>query len=536
MYNVLVVDDEPIVRLALKSLVSWESYGFSLDLEAASGKQALKLIMENPKIDLIITDINMPIMDGLQLISELNKLSLTIPVIILSAYNDYNLVRQAFKLGAKDYILKTEINPENILQMLKNMVIKENLKDTSMDKDNKGKNNEYIKYLKNEYLRTLIEPNSDTKMDYSMDEMGIKLPGGNFVVCFFWVDNYNEVLKRYSSNTLSSFVKSIANSISQVLSDINMGEVITVSPQEYVVLLSFQNISYADINSKTNDILQRIRHSLSTYINISVTVGVSDIKDGIGNVGSLYKQAEKNARLRFIYGKGKTIFTRTPNLKIDSKDNGISEIEKKFSLALNELDMEAALKEIDVFIAVMQKANYTNIKKFHSEYMKIIFMINNSLNEMGENILDLFPEEIDFYDRITKFETLEELNIWIKGIIAAIFKYLIENKKIRINKTISRALEFIKQNFNNSEFNLKMASDYVELSENHFSTLFTKEVGETFTGYLTNIRIEKAKQLINKTNLKVYEICEKVGYTNVEYFSRVFKKVTGVSPNAFKNM
>lgn len=536
MNNVLIVDDEPIVRLALKSLVPWEKHGFSVELEASNGKQALKLIEENSNIDLIITDINMPVMDGLQLLSELNRQGVTAPVLVLSAYNDYNLVRQAFKLGAKDYIIKTEINQENILQILTKTVIKENLKETIEKNITKDRNNDYIKYLKNEYLRNLIDPNSAFSMDYSMDELGIKLAGNNFVVAFFWIDDYNEVSKRYCNNTLDSFIKSIANSINQVLSDINIGEVINISPQEYAVILSFQSISYADIQVKTRYILGRIRHSLSSYISVSVTVGISDINEGLISIRDLYKQAERNARLRFILGKGKDIYPEDINFQIKSNANSFIGIDEKLSAALKEINMEMAIKELDRFFSIIQKANWTKIEKIRSEYMGIITIIVKALNEMGENIFDVFEEEIDFYEEITKFETFEEINLWIRNIAESTVKYLIKNKKIKTNKTISRALEFIKQNFHNSELNLKLVSNYVELSECHFSTLFNKEVGETFTAYLTHIRIEKAKDLIIRTNLKMYEICDKVGYTNMEYFSRVFKKATGVSPNAFKNM
>jgi two-component system, response regulator YesN len=536
MYNVLVVDDEPIVRLALKSLVPWQSHGFLVDLEASNGKQALKIIKENSNIDIVITDINMPVMDGLELMEELNKLGYKMPVIVLSAYNDYKLVRQAFKLGAKDYILKTELNQQNTLQMLQNVIQEEKFEDGYERKLSRNENSNYLKYKKNEYLKNLIDQNANLKTDFSFEELGIKFTGDNFLACFIWIDDYNEVSRRYSSSTLNSFIDTTANSINQVLLDISMGEVIVVSPQEYVVILSFKCASYSEINSRTRHILERIEHSLLSYINLSVTIGVSDIKGGIGSIAELRSQAERNARLRFIYGKGKIIFPETASVKTVSKVKGISEVEEKLFTAFVELNIEAVMKEMDSFCNIIQSENNINIKKIHSEYMRIVFRISKSLSDMGGNILDIFEEEADIYDKITKFETLNELNLYMKDVIGSILKYLYENRKNKRSKTMVRALDFIKHNYSNNELNLNMVSDHVGLSENHFSTLFAKEAGETFTSYLNHIRIEKAKQLIAKTNLKMYEICDKVGYTNVEYFSRVFKKITGVSPNTFKGV
>ena len=107
MYKVMIADDEPLVRLAIKSLVDWEEHGFNLEIEASNGRQALKLLEDNPDMDIIITDINMPVMDGLELISKVIEKRFDTEIIVLSAYNDYAWIREAFKLGVNDYILKT---------------------------------------------------------------------------------------------------------------------------------------------------------------------------------------------------------------------------------------------------------------------------------------------------------------------------------------------------------------------------------------------------------------------------------------------
>ena len=106
MYKVMIADDEPLVRLAIKSLVDWEEHGFNLEIEASNGRQALKLLEDNPDMDIIITDINMPVMDGLELISKVIEKRFDTEIIVLSAYNDYAWIREAFKLGVNDYILK----------------------------------------------------------------------------------------------------------------------------------------------------------------------------------------------------------------------------------------------------------------------------------------------------------------------------------------------------------------------------------------------------------------------------------------------
>lgn len=124
MYHVLIVDDEPIVSVAIKSLIPWEDYHISMAYEAHNGRQALNLLENHPEIDIVITDISMPVMDGLELIKAMKERQLSPAIIVLSAYEDYRLVRNAFKLGVRDYILKTEMDGDSLLPLLKNVTEK----------------------------------------------------------------------------------------------------------------------------------------------------------------------------------------------------------------------------------------------------------------------------------------------------------------------------------------------------------------------------------------------------------------------------
>ncbi len=531
MHKVMVVDDEPLVRLAVKSLVNWDNHGFHMELEAANGKQALKMLEENPDVDIVITDVNMPVMNGLELIARMKGLPQVPKVIVLSAYNDYDLVRQAFKLGAEDYILKTEMEPENILKLLRNVAAQmengEKKKYSSMNRDTD------IKYLKEKLLRDLLEQGSFPELEEEIGKLGVRITGHTLAVCFLWVDDYQLVFERYDKNSLKSFISSVNNAIYQVLNDINLGEAISLSPQEYVLVLSFEGASQGGFRNKIVDILGKIRHSLSNYVNVNVSIGVSGVKKGFESIRELYKQAESHARLRFILGKGRIIFPED-NIKISGMDGErIIGKEEGFLQALRESDREKALKELEKLLLIIKGNKVGNIDKVYPYYMELIFVMFRFLNELGEDMLDIFGREVDFYDKITRFETLEEINVWIRNITEWIASFLLDNRDMKMNRAIARAREFIKNNYG-SNITLKMVSEYVGLSESHFSSIFTKNTGMTFTDYITGIRIEMAKQLMSTTSLKIYEICSRVGYANVEHFSRVFKKVTGHSPNSFK--
>jgi len=532
----MVVDDEPIVRLAIKSLVEWDDYGFDLTYEASNGKQALKILDKNNKnVDIVITDINMPVMDGLELIAELVQLQDAPEIIVLSAYNDYNLVRKAFKLGVKDYILKTEMNPDGLLALLEEIKSRMLRGKNAGDKGLSSARLAESSYYREELLRKLVHGSIATEQEVYFKTSDLRLSMYNLVVCFLWVDEYQLVVERYGSNSLSAFITSTHNAIVQVLGEAGVGEALAMSPHEYVILLSFESMSVSAIRNKINEILSKIRHALSNYVSINVSIGVSDIRNGFENINSLYNQAERNARLRFVFGKGRTIFPEDALSINDSGNESLIGKEGPFVAALRAQDEVRVMAELDKLLEKIMGIKCSKIEKYYGCYMEILFTLIKFLDDAGEDIVEVFGKDVDFYEKIIRFETREEINIWIRNITSWVANYMNEKKDAKLNRAIAKAKEFIKANYNNN-ITLKMVSDYVGLSESHFSYSFTKNAGMTFTDFLTLVRIDAAKKLMSTSNKKIYEIASDVGYASVEHFSRIFKKVTGQSPNSYKSI
>jgi Response regulator containing CheY-like receiver domain and AraC-type DNA-binding domain len=532
MFKVLIVDDEPLVRLAIKSLVDWETQGFIIDWEAGNGKQALNILRENSDIDIVITDISMPVMDGLTLIKEIQKLGLAPEILVLSAYNDYNLVRQAFKLGVNDYILKTEMNPDNLIKLLNGLACQSEEKkrhEASLQEQGFPE----LRILKERVLKDLLE-GAQIYSNEQIGKLGLRLAEKNLVVCFLWVDDYRLVIERYDQHALKSFVSMINNAVYQVLDSIGLGEAVSLSPQEHVVLLSFKNESSFQIREKIMMILGQIKHALSNYLNINVSIGISSVKDGFDRISSIYREAESNARLRFIFGKGRNIFPEDAERLGDNDGGRVTGNTHELLMALREANPERGLGELRKLLDTIVQVKAGKMNRLYPYYMELIFLLANFLHEKEEELTVIAGTGEDLYEKITGFETQAEINAWIENLVKNIFHYLQEKKDVKVNRTVARAQEFITNNYH-QDLTLKMVSDYVGLSESHFSNLFAKITGENFIDYLTKLRIEKAKELLSTTNLKIYEIGLQVGYTSIEHFSRVFKKITGISPNSYRS-
>lgn len=418
MYKALIVDDEPIVGIMLKSLIDWEEFGIDAVYEAENGKQALALMEKQPDIDIVLTDISMPVMDGLQLMEAIKNRGWMPVMVVLSAYEDYKLVRSAFKFGVIDYILKTDIDAPKVRELMANVVgrLREKGERTPAKEDGQAVSKERI--LK----KLLLEPWEEA---FAPDAQRLNLSGHPVVACCLVIDDYADIQARYEGHELDSFAQSVSSAIKQVLEKAGAGEAVCLAPDRYALVLDSRED--AQSKAKTMQLLQTIKTNLSQYMNIGVTIGVSDAKPGHEALHSLYQQAEQNAGLRSAIGKPQILFPEDAARLAQEKESG------------------------------------------HTGY------------------------------------------------------------------AMQRAVAFIQENYKDENMSVWMVSHYLGLSENHFSTQFRKEIGKNFLHYLTELRMEEAKRLMQTTNLKIYEICECVGYSNVEHFSRLFKKVTGQSPNSFRN-
>lgn len=531
MYKVLIVDDEPIVGVTIKSLVKWSEHNIIMAYEAQNGKQALNILEENKDIDIVMTDINMPVMDGLKLIEEMQTRGMSQAIVVLSAYEDYSLVRTAFKYGVRDYILKTEIDAEKLLDLLKNVTDKLATEELPAVNNNNKADSEYL-LTKEMLLKEMLFGKRTDYAEHNFQQLQIN--SENLVVCFIWIDDFFDIEERYANATLTPFIDSVLNTIKQILDKSDYGEVVALSPDEYVVVLSLPELSACVIKSKLEAILGEIKNNLAYFLNTHVTIGVSDAGDGFEKMHTLFLQAEKNASFRFIFGKQKIIYPENVVL-IDVKDDlSIIPQTDGFVKAIKEADEQVVMQELEQLLAHIYSQS-ASIDKMLMYYTEIIFVLIKCINDLGEDVPTVFGKDVNFYQQITQFETGQEINIWIKNLVSWVVDFIKDKKESKMSFAMTKAISFIKNNFKDENISVWMVSNYMGLSESHFSALFKKEVGETFTNYVTGLRIEEAKKLMKTTNMKMYEICDSIGYNNVEHFSRLFKKVTGSSPNHYKN-
>lgn len=529
MYRILVVDDEPFVRLTIKSIADWQQYGFEIACEASDGLDAFEKAENGVEFDILLTDISMPRMNGIELIKAIRGMDENIPVIVLSAYNEYNFVREAFKLGAVDYVLKSDITAKSMLKLFE--------KAADFIRDRKQiRNDEKIRkdIMRNKLVNDLIKGINLSNAGNLANKCDLRISSKNITVLVFRIDGYSLLEENHDYVVLSNLNNSILNIMNQKRNEFNIGEIISISSREYVYIMSFENHnSFLEIERKVNTIAGSIRYTLSEYLNISATVGLSSIENGYENIPNLYRRALEAASLRLIYGKGRIINQNDLNALPDTCENRLYDRGRHLVNALENSDRSLLEKELHNFFSFVEGQNLTDINMAYSLYIQIIYIVVNYLNEKGIKIDEVFGGNINFYDKIARLETINDMNNWVSNIMFYLFNEIAERNSSKSHK-LKKAIDFIKNNYTDN-INLKIVSDYVEVSDAYLSRIFTREMNESFISYVTRLRLDKAKKLMKETNLSLYEISERVGYENQEHFSRVFKKYVGVSPSRYRN-
>ena len=395
MHQVLVVDDEPLVRLTLKNMRDWEAFGFFFAAEAAHGKQALEIIQANPAIDIVILDITMPVMNGLEVIQQLHASEHPPEILILSCHNEFEFVRQAFKSGVHDYVLKSEMEPETMLAHLQ--AIAKRIDATRPRPKSDGDALLEQKYQRRRFLRDLITGQPTPDLLASAAPFSLHRPDAWFCVAAVSIQQFEHIRQRYQAVPGTALVEQALDCMTQVLDRQALGEAISVAEDRYALLFAFDDAAAASLQRMTENI-KEIEQALRHYLDMTVVSRLSRIEQGIRAIPLLYQEAAQPA--------------------------------------------------------------------------------------------------------------LE-------------------------SRIVKRAKRYVQEHFSDPELCLREISEFVGITKNHLSHQFAKETGEHLRDYIHRVRIEEAKQRFRQDDVKVYEVCYDVGYKNVESFSRMFKKLTGQSPNLF---
>lgn len=538
MYKVLIVDDDVNIRRELNKILYGGTSGFQVAGEAGNGRDALKKVISlNP--DIVLLDIEMPVMDGLQTLTSIKEKELNCKVIVLSFHDDFDNVKTAMSIGATEYLLKQKLDPKEILRVLTKAA--EEIENEIGEKNEicslKNLANISMKAIRMNLVNDLVKGSiSDVRIvQRQMDMIKSDLPLESMVVCCLQVDDFqraSEVYPMWNKELLAFSVDNILDEITQKSGISLYGR--ADEKNHFIVCCFSKQTSYLKINHLLFEMLTEIVQNLNKFLNVQVTIGVSTVFNDIQKTSFFCKQAICAANYKFFKGKGRIIH----HSEVEKYNNFISNEDRKMYLqkissciVQNNLDAE---KILDSIYNELETANVglDVIKDFNIE---IISAITRQLREL--NIEDeVFGTNIFPYEYIYNLETREDLVTWLGSALNCVREILnvrVAPKNYRIE--IKKAIEYIETNYI-KEINVEDVANHININKVYFSQIFKRETGENFTDFLTRIRMEKAKQLITATDNKIYDVAMEVGIGNYRYFTKLFKDTTGLTPMEYRKI
>lgn len=523
MYRLLVVDDEALVRLGIKNCINWHEIGFEEPLEASNGKEALALIRDQ-KVDIILTDIRMPEMNGLEMIKSITSDPERPEVIILSCYNEFEYVREAMLYGARDFLFKPKMYPDDIVDALqrtvKHLEARKKVDEKLLTLQKKIE--EDYAWKKESFLIDLIEGKkiSNSEFTSKASELGIRLSLNNLVVLFFRVGNFTDISLKKFNNEHYRLKASIKEIIAQNIDAGKYCEIICRNINEYVVFYTNPDSS-SEFKAYTESMAygKKVLNMLKKNLCLEVSGGVSRVYNGINWIFNAYNEAVLAAYRSELKGYGNIVWFDERNDIPGVKSNELMGI----------LD--------DVFN--LTGYNYVdNLKAIFQKVKNIGSLSLDAVRELGANIINrLFRNYLDHENVLTEiykkfpmvYQIIFKMNsiLEIENYVMDLAYQLNTITEKHLRRDIILAAEFIKAHISDPDLSFEKVAQQVNISKNYFSRLFRETMGESFSDYVIRTRLEHGRDLYLKGNMKVYEIAEKVGYPNWRYFTRLYKKRMG---------
>ncbi len=516
MRNVLIVDDDTIVRITLRSLINWEEMGYQIAADAIHGQQALEYIKDHP-VDLVITDMKMPVMDGIGLLEELNRLKTIPAVLVLSGYDDFKLVRDAFRLGACDYLLKTGLTEETLAAMLKRLD-----EEVFHDHGNEivGEKNPVIKIPDSVLLADMAMGRRSLEETFFQQE---------YLVMQFEIEDFHKASARFGEDFEEELIKpmlELAGQIPRVASRCILG---AVAPSRYCLLYRITDPEQYKENAVSA--CKQLCNVWKHFMNLSVSAGISSRGNGTKDFLNRFEEAGEQLRLKYLKGKGKICDPWEKDVVSFQQVRQAGQDYEKLLKGLMVGDEFTVWSEKKGFFSELYKMELKAAKEI---CLHLICSIAWQLSDNHDDISALFAEEVNYYEKIGRLDEMRSLELWLNNYFRWIMDYNAHHADRKQADMMIRAKRFIMDNYANPELTLGSVASFIGLNEKYFSTRFTKEEGMTFINYLTEVRIRKARELMETTDLKIYEISQSVGYNSVEHFTRVFKKLCKVSPGGYR--
>ena len=537
MLRTFLAEDEIVVRENIKKMVPWEQYGFELVGEASDGEMALPLI-KKLKPDLLITDIKMPFMDGLTLCKVVKKEFPDIKIVILSGYDDFNYAKEAIGIGVEDYLLKP-ITKNAFLERLCEIRSRYEYEKSQREyyEQFHREMQEYEQNSSRDFFEGLISGTMDMGEMYERaDKLGLDIVAEAYNILIFTLESENAAAGQ--SETYSEWEARAREKIEGLFADHSYAMLFRNNVFSYGVLVKEQK---DNPGKNTRDCVESIREILSDApAGQPWFIAAGEPVERLSNMKHSYNTAAQTYARRYLYD-GHILYYRDLKEEELAKDDGryLKKVDiNAMDPAIIQKFLGSGLKEetgnfVRDYFHAIGKEPMTSMVFRSYVILNVRFSVLSFLNRMGYCASAL--EESDTEDALEQGgASMEAAMAYAEKILQKAIEIRDENSGNKNRDILEHSIEYIKTHYMDENMSLNAVAQVANISANHFSALFSQNIGQTFIEYLTGIRMEHAKELLRCTGKRASEIALEVGYKDSHYFSYLFKKTQGMTPSDYR--
>lgn len=540
MLKIFLAEDEVIVRETIKRMIPWEDLGFELVGEAADGEMALPLLLRQ-KPDLLITDIKMPFMDGLTLAKVAKKEIPGLKVVILSGYDDFNYAKQAINIGVEDYLLKP-ITKNALIERLTEIRSRYEHEKTQKEYYEKF-HREMRAYEKNssrDFFEALVSGSMDMMEIYRRSEkLGLDIVAEAYNVLIFTMNceedfsGQREGYSEWEAESLELLEEFFSENTSAMLFRCNIFS--------YGVLIKGQKETIEENTRSCVSEIQRIFDRKEQKRQWFVAAG--EPVERLSQIQKSYYSASRAFSQRYLYDENILYYDEMASMeKKNVTEDDSTYLQKVDVNALNPAILQKFLSNglleetenfvKDYFYAIGQEPLESLVFRNYVT-LNVRFSVMSFLKEIGCDTRTL--EQEDTEDVLSESsKSLENAIAYAEKIISQAIALRDQNSGNKNRSILKTAVDFIDSHYMEEDMSLNKAANAANVSANHFSALFSQNMGQTFIEYLTNLRMNKAKEYLRCTSMRSSEIAGEIGYKDAHYFSYLFKKTQGMTPSDYR--
>ncbi|GGF90301.1 AraC family transcriptional regulator [Paenibacillus albidus] len=515
--NLLLVDDEAVDLEWMRRRMLASGLNINVVGTASSGFGALK-IMEETQVDIILSDIRMPIMTGTEFARKAKALSPKTKIVFISGHEDFSYAKEAIEINASGYLLKP-VQDKDLYEMMGTLCAK-----MEQEREQDRSFSEALSLVNKELLLRWFDEGSPDSAEPHLHSILTPFLQKGAAAAIVEIDDLEWKMRDLSEEDTHGITRQIVAVIKTFVEEAKLGTWIAVHHTRFVILSSLPQDSFLSL-------LEELIRKVADSSPCTVTVGVGRYAAEEAGLHESYRQAQAALSAKWLLGKNRLIRDTT-----QSSPRGTSGPQIELTVdRLLEAIIQYDLVSIDDHLLELFTKDLpaTGRKEVYELIVRITSKLHADLQQQNENLYELLQWESHQPDILFQFETIHDILSWMRRRFFELSELLYVKRQRQKRKLIDEIIRYVEENLE-KKITLKEVAAHFDFTPNYLGYLFKEEYGQPFSEYVNERKTSRVSELLSDPTLKIYEIAERMGYKNIIYFNRQFKQTTGMTPGEYR--